>query len=68
MMGTTGAVTQPLESLVLETAQPHIEGLAADSEVAAGLGDVAGHFLSVAKDREASLHHSLLVSLGHLVS
>jgi hypothetical protein len=49
--GPVRAVPEPVETLGVIAALPGVEALAADAVVAAGQGDVAGDFLSMAQDR-----------------
>jgi hypothetical protein len=66
-MRTARAITQAVESLGLVAALPGVEALPGDPVVATGGGDVAGHFLSVLKDRQPSLGLSVEMSFGHQV-
>src|SRR4051812_29452614 len=67
-MGAAGAVTQAVQALGVIAALPGVEALAADAVVAAGQGDVAGDFLSVAQDRQAPFGRPGQLLLGHGVS
>jgi len=65
--GPSRPVPTSLKTLLLVSAEPHVEGLAGDPEGAAGPGDVASHILGVADHCQTVVDESLSVSLAVIV-
>lgn len=63
-----GTVAQPVEALGFVAALPRVKALPANPVVTAGLSDVAGNFLGVLEDGQATLGLTYELLFGHLIS